>query len=63
MEASFLVLLQGLLMGPDFLGWTHLCGLCSQLDTGMSSVWEFLHGTCREMAPEHLGASAVPSRW
>lgn len=38
LEASFLVLLQGLPMGPDFPGRTHLCGLCSQLDTGMSSV-------------------------
>lgn len=37
-EASFLVLLQGSLMGPDFPGRTHLCGLRSQLDTGMSSV-------------------------
>ena len=34
----FLVLLQGLLMGRDFLGQTHLCGLFSQLETGMSSV-------------------------
>lgn len=34
----FLVLLQGLMMGQDFLDWTHLCGLFSQLVTGMTSV-------------------------